>query len=345
MELIIKPTVACNFACTFCSAGTMCCDHNYDKKNVPNVLRDYIIRTKPTNIIVTGGDPLMMDPEYYYQLYELIKDNPNNSYNIDNSYTCISLTTNLKDFYLNPDKWSPLFNEPWIGIGTSFQYGDGRRWDKDTIYTEEMFMKVQELLKERTGKYAQFIAVIDEKTEDSVLDLCRLAKKLNVQVRINNVICAGKYSKDTYPRYKIYQKYFEIIDAGLGEYETNCVERGDNKCPKNCYGECKYFIHCAFVDENGKLLISTCDEQMSHGYFIDESLWYPDELEDQSWRNSCKILYGPEDYISNKCPTCELFGLCNGCLTNREAAKKDPNYCQEMTKIKDKIIDYGWWIP
>lgn len=334
MELIIKPTIACNFACTFCSAGTISYDSNYDRKNVPEVLKDYINKLKPDHLIITGGDPLMMDPEYYYQLYDLIKDNERKTVRD----TSIAMTTNLKDFYLNPDKWTPLFNEPWMGVGTSFQYGSERRWDKDTIYTEEMFMKVQELFKERVGHYAFFIAIINEENEDTVLDLCKLAKKLDVRVKINNMLCVGRYSNATFPKYKMYQKYFEIIDAGYQDYEVNCVERDMNRCPKNCYGSCPYLIHCAYVDENGELKISICDEQMTFGNYLDESMWFPGDFNP----DGCQYYIKPEEYITPECPYCNLFGICNGCKTNRDFAKIDPHYCEEMKKIEDKIIDYGW---
>lgn len=338
MELIIKPTIACNFACTYCSAAGIPYDPNFDKKNVPEVLKDYMLKIKPQSLIVTGGDPLMMDPEYYYNLHEIIKDNEG----CNGNPPFISITTNLKDFYLNPDKWTPLFNEPWFGVGTSFQYGDKRRWDKDTVYTEEMFLKVQELFKERTGHHAFFIAVIDKETEDTVIDLCKLAKSLDVQVKINNMQCVGR-SEESYPRYKLYRKYFEIIEAGLGDWEVNCYKRAKNECPKCQFGSCKYTIHCAFVDKDGNLKVSICDEQMSLGHFLSGDDLYLD------WKDfkfdSLHYEIEPDDYITKKCPFCDLFGLCNGCVSNREIAKKDPNYCKGMKSIESKIKEYGWWLP
>ena len=331
MELIIKPTVACNFACTFCSAGKMC-NHKYDPNNIPDVLKEHILKTKPNHVIITGGDPLMMNPEYYYKLHDIL---PKNSH--------ISMTTNLKDFYLNPDKWTALFNEPWMGIGTSFQYGNDRKWDENTVYTEEMFLKVQDLFYQRTGRHAFFIAVINEDNEDTVLDLCRLAKKLGVSVKINNMLSVGKYENKTYPRYKMYKKYLEVIDAGLEDYETNCLDRKVNRCPKNFYGACEYSIHCVMVDENGELKLSTCDEQMALGHYLDKKYWNLNEIE--SFKCDGRNTINPKDYIKPECPACELFGLCNGCRTNRDEAKKDPIYCEEMLKIKDKIIEYGWWLP
>jgi len=127
MELIIKPTGICNFACSFCSAGYL---PIIEKRlsRVPEKIIDVIRTTEPTNLIVTGGDALMVEPEYYYHLHEITDCQ-------------ISITTNLKDFYLHPEKWIKLFKEDWFGITTSFQYGSGRKWDKDTIYTEDRRFK------------------------------------------------------------------------------------------------------------------------------------------------------------------------------------------------------------
>ena len=46
-QLIIKPTSACNFNCTFCSARFL--DIPIHDK-VPESLKDYICKLKPTNI-------------------------------------------------------------------------------------------------------------------------------------------------------------------------------------------------------------------------------------------------------------------------------------------------------
>ena len=72
MELIIKPTELCNFKCTFCSstklvedkASTL--DHQY--------IFDFLDRFPNTNsIIVNGGDPLMMKPDYYFTILDYIE--------------------------------------------------------------------------------------------------------------------------------------------------------------------------------------------------------------------------------------------------------------------------------
>ena len=105
MELIINPTNRCNFDCTFCSAYNLP-KGDIDRKRLYNYIK--CKRDEINIIIFNGGDPLMMEPEFYTNIIELTKD-----YNIP-----LSLTTNLYDFYINPDKWIDLFKTKNVGVIT-----------------------------------------------------------------------------------------------------------------------------------------------------------------------------------------------------------------------------------
>lgn len=324
MEVIIKPTGRCNFACEFCSAGLMdtYVKHPTDGKVQKSII-DFLDKTKDlTGIIITGGDPLMLDPSYYYELY--------NRYHVH-----ISATTNLKDFYFNPEKWAPLFHESWFDVCTSFNYGTRRRWDKDTPYTEEMFLKVMDKWKEYVGPdVPSFLAVIDKYNEDTVIDHVLLAKRLNTQVKLNGAIACGRES-ESYPRYKMFQWYTKIIDMGLGDYESYCSDRFHSRCPRNIDLSCLSTIRCIYEDLEGNIHVGTCDEQISLGIEIPKDTWYP---------NSChqEKIKSDEFIHPDKCAYCELFRLCNGCKTNRIISKKIPEYCDEMKKLEEKIIEQGW---
>lgn len=322
MELIIKPTGKCNFNCKFCSAHDIDICHPADNK-VPEKLKEFIAKYKPNRLIITGGEPLMVDPEYYYELYEI------------SDHTRIGITSNLKDFYLHPDKWTPLFREKWFGVSTSFNYGETRMWDKNTVYTEKMFLEVMDLFKERIGYTPDFISVIDESNEDLVMDHVLLAKSLGCKVKLNNAIPVGLQSKG-YQRYQMFHHYIKIIEAGLDQYETNCAERAVSKCPRNINMVCESTIRCIHIDNNNEVHVSTCDEQSSLGnYLPDDKIYVPND-------QVTPAVLPYEEYINEECPSCELFRLCNACTTNRFVAKQDPNYCEEMKKLEEKIIETGW---
>lgn len=317
MQLIIKPTGLCNFNCSFCSAANLDIAHPGNK--VPQQIKEVIERIKPDGLIITGGEPLCVDPEYYLELADIAKCN-------------ISFTTNLKGLYLDPEKWRPIFTNPTFDFITSFNYGDSRRWDKDTPYTEEQFIKVSELYKSIRGESIGFIAVIDDNNEDRIIDHVLLAKRLGTRVKINNATALGLQGT-TYPRYKLFQAYLKIIDMGLEEYEIHCKERKVGRCPFNINFHCRSAIRCCYVDSKGELHYSTCDDEIS---LYNE---YPLESEPPK----PEAIYPPvNDHITDQCIYCDLFRLCNGCNNQRTQAKKCPEYCEEMLKLKDRLIETEW---
>lgn len=323
MQVIIRPTNRCNFNCTFCSAGLMDKEvqHPIDG-HVPKEILDFLVKIKPSSLIITGGDPLMVPPDYYYELHGKIG-------------VPIGATTNLKDFYLYPEKWTKLFNESWFNVTTSFNYGNTRLWDPNTIYSEEMFLKVMNKYSKYVNKkLPMFIAVIDKNNEDTIFDLVYLAKKLDTITKINGAVKCGK-QETQFPRYRLYKYYTDIIDLGLGDYEDTCRTRAQDFCNKNINRLCISTIRCIYLGTDGKLHVGTCDEQLSMKHELSEDKWFPDQLYTESINQL--------DCINPKeCSYCELFSLCNGCRSNRNASKDDPNYCSEMKLLKDKLIEQGW---
>lgn len=319
MQLIIKPTAKCNFNCTFCSAHEMNIECGPSDR-VNEKIMDLINHLSPNNIIVTGGDPLCMDPEYYYHLREV-------------SNSTISVTTNLKDFYIHPDKWKNLFMEDWFYVGTSFQYGNGRMWDSTTVFTEEKFIDVMNKFKEfiPNKSLPPFITVIGYDNEDRAIDHVLLAKRLNTCTKMNNLLPVGK-SSEWYPRYKIYQIYLKIIDEGLDEYEAYCKTRMQDICPKNMSNKCSNGIRSCYVDRDNNLHVGICDDLLAEGH----ELGY-----DDSYHPKYKPV-DPKVFIHEKCAYCQLCMLCNGCNLHRIYAKRDPNYCSEMKKLEEPLIKAGW---
>jgi sulfatase maturation enzyme AslB (radical SAM superfamily) len=320
MELIIKPTAVCNFKCTFCAASKLSINHTPDK--VPEQLKELIRNTKPDSLIFTGGEPTMCSPKYYEEILSLSDAN-------------VSLTSNLKNFYLHPDEWTPIFRNPRVGIATSFQYGYGRLWDESTNYSEEMFLKVQDLFYERIGYHPSFITVIVEDNKDRYFDHIELAKRIGTMCRLNNAIKMGRQST-YFPRYEIFKMWIDIIERGYEQYEVNCSERKIGRCPMNTRGRCQSCIRAVYVKPNGELIYSNCEDKLNRE---DPDASIP--LEDSPPIPEITRI-SPREIISLKCYSCDLFRICNGCETNRMHAREDQNYCKEMTKLKSKIIEHGW---
>jgi organic radical activating enzyme len=323
MELILKLRSSCNFNCTFCSASDIRVNnYNY----IPQQIKDLLKLLKVNGLIITGGEPLMVSPEYLEELVELAGEQCEN----------ISLTSNLKDFYLYPDKWTNFLTQPKVGVCTSFHYGNNRMWDKNTIYDEKMFLDVIKLfLNISNGKsIRRFIATIDENNERYVLDHIYLAQKLNCKTKLNPIICSG-LSKNSYPMYKMFQHYLSIIKLKLDQYEVYCSEREFGNCPFNTNLLCNSCCRCAYIDSIGKLHYGLCD------YLIATGNEFPVEEKIPEVK---PIIPEKETLINDRCIYCELFALCNGCNYYRDKTKLFPEHCEEMLKMKDQLIDVGWKI-
>lgn len=331
MDLIIKPTERCNFSCTFCSSSTIADGQSttYDLKL--DKIFQFLSRFPDTKtIIVNGGDPLMMNPSYYWDLVSFLDDNSMN--------TVISFTTNLWDWWLHPEKWESLFKNPRIGVTTSFNYGETRRVNKNTNYTEDMFIAISNKFRKDIGYSPDFIAVITEENVSKAIDNVRLAKMLGVECKLNYAMASGEQSKP-FPVGKMYEIYAQIYKEGLGPWEFNTKQMSvrlsgeETVCPQN--RRCDEGIRTLQPIKNGK-------EYFSCGAFGDDGEYdinFKSEMTQLSIETP--LQNDPNlDSLKPECYTCPAFEICNGCYKTIKDLKKSEmveESCQAM-KRAIKII-------
>lgn len=316
MELILKPTAKCNFACTFCSAKNLDIWH---MTYIPDNFKIFLKTHNPSSIIITGGDPLTLDPKIYFELLEL-------------GTWKISFTTNLKDFDMFPAKWIELFKNPRIGVCTSFQYGSNRLYDQSTIYSEQMFIDIMNKFNLAIGYTPGFIAVIDDTNEKYALKHLELARSLNTKCKINRMMPLGQ-AYIQYPLYKLINIYLEAYDKKLNDYLDIQTALFNGGCGFNINGMCQSTIRSMMFDENKNIIYAKCEDDLILKDFIDieqNSLTFD--------RESINI----SEHINSKCMFCELFYLCHGCKHNRRLNKLIENHCQEMLKLKNRILEMNW---
>ena len=106
MDLIVKPTELCNFKCSFCSSSKITFEDNTATLDLNKIFKFLKRFPETQTIIVNGGDPLMMRPNYYWKIIEYL-----DKHDLPAS---ISLTTNLYPFLMKPMKWKELFNHPRV---------------------------------------------------------------------------------------------------------------------------------------------------------------------------------------------------------------------------------------
>lgn len=326
MDLIIKPTEVCNFKCTFCSSTEI----DPDKAGLLDL--DYIFRflerfPETNTIIVNGGDPLMVDPSYYWKIIEYLEEN--------DLSPILSLTTNLWPFYVKPEKWLDLFNHPLVAVITSFQYGGGRLKGDLSVFSESDFWKVSDKMLELVGYRPDFIAVITEENEWSVIKTVELAKKMGVQCKVNYAMASGRQSAP-YRLSKMYAHYVEIWKAGLSEWEHNTKQM-----MKRLRGE---YTTCP--------LTRTCDEgirtlQPGGDYYscgsladdMDKAINFDEEMSGPLQTPLADDL--SLNHLKEECYGCKLFQICNGCKkTIKDLRQHDmvADHCAQMKSIEMDIL-------
>jgi MoaA/NifB/PqqE/SkfB family radical SAM enzyme len=317
MDLIIKPTELCNFKCTFCSSTDISEEHA-NKLDLREIY-DFLDKHPDTEtIIVNGGDPLMMDPEYYWDIIRYLDKKEMN--------TTISFTTNLWPFYVSPEKWKDLFNHDRLGIATSFQYGGGRLKGDLSIFTEEDFWKVSDSMLKYVGYRPDFISVVVEGESSLAIKNVILAKKMGVECKLNYAMASGDQARPLLLA-NIYRIYVEIYKAGLAEWEYNTkdiiksMRNESTACPRN--RRCDEGIRCIQPD----------GDEYTCGAFGDDKE-YP---VGDSFREDPELLS-----MNNMCFSCNLFNLCNGCAKTIKDHKRfnmHNTHCFEMKQLEADLLE------
>lgn len=337
MDLIIKPTEKCNFKCTFCSSTHITEDKTaeLDHEHIFTFLKRF---PETKTIIVNGGDPLMMDPEYYWTIIRWLDEHDYD--------TTISFTTNLWPFYKNPKKWVTLFNHYRMGITTSFQYGGGRLKGDLTEFSEEDFWECSDAMFKYCGYRPDFIAVITEENAHLAIKNVELAKKMGVVCKLNYAFSSGPPVKfkniimgqegKPYLLADIYEIYVEIWKRGLTKWEYNTTQMvkrlrgGSTTCPQN--RDC----------DSGIRTLQPSGDYYSCGAFGDDRQYPIDFKKEMIGEKIFPLKFQPElQSLKQACFTCPMFQICNGCKKTIKDLKDYglvETHCQKMKTLAPDIL-------
>lgn len=333
MDLIIKPTEACNFACSFCSSSYLV-DDKKARLHLETIY-EFLYKYPNTNtIIVNGGDPTMMPVKYYWDLIDHLEKN--------NYRANISMTTNLWKFWLEwqsdrPKLWTELFKHPRVNVTTSFQYGDGRKITKDRVFTESDFIKISDLMLDKVGYRPSFIAVIEKSNLHTAIDNVRLAKKLGVDCKLNYANMSGECSEPL-PLSYIYNIYIEIWKLGLADHEWNTRQMA-NRLIRTKTTMCPLNRSC----DEGIRLLHPDGKYYSCGAFGDDDDYAIDYEAEVKGDKFFTPLQDDLDInaLKDECYTCPMFEICNGCRKHIKDLKRKnmvEEHCSNMKAIADDIL-------
>lgn len=337
VDLILKPSVRCNFRCTFCSSTHISDDHD-EIVELEDFERFVVRYPHMRTVILNGGDPLMMRPEYYWKMIEIL-----------DKHGCearLSFTTNLWAFYKKPEMWTELFLHPRVGVGTSFQYGDARLKGDLTPFTEAEFWACSDMMLDKIGYRPSFIAVIDKSNEHTVLQTVELAKKMGVVCKVNYAMASGPEVQfkgvvmgnynSMFTQADMYRHYLEIYKAGLADWEHNTqqmirrLKLQNTMCPLNR------------TCDQGIRSLQPGNTYYSCGSFGDDGLYPIDFDREMSGEFFTPLRDQPElQSMKDACFTCPMFQICNGCRKTVHDTKRlglTEHHCRTMKSLAPDII-------
>lgn len=339
MDLIIKPTELCNFKCTFCSSTNITDDKSLQ---LPlETIYQFLERFPSTRtIIVNGGDPLMVKPEYYQALIDWLDAREYS--------TVIAFTTNLWAFHIKPEKWLPVFRNKRVVISTSFQYEGGRLKGDLSPYTESDFWKVSDQMLELVGYRPGFISVVTPDTIDPIRNV-ELAKEMDVCCKLNPAVSSGtpimfkgiRMGQRGNPLLtaRMYEIYVEIAKRGLARWEYNTQQ-----IVQSFHGEattCPIARKC----DAGIRVLQPAGDYYTCGSFSDDREYAVDFQKEVIEKGEVQIPLQKDFKLLSMhqgCFTCKLFDFCNGCRKNI-ADMKDNNlveqHCARMKAIEQPLLE------
>jgi radical SAM protein with 4Fe4S-binding SPASM domain len=280
-------------------------------------------------IIINGGDPLMMNPDYYQEILEYLE--------LKGMTKCkISFTTNLWDWWLHPEKWENIFSHNQVRVTTSFQYGSGRMINSKEILTEKIFLEIITKFKAKYSYTPDFIVVISNENKEKTLDHVRLAKYLDIECKVNYAMASGREGIN-FPIGEMYNLYLDIYEEGLAEWEYS-TKQMLKKLKGNETTSCPLNRSCDGGIRNLQPTSETGYNYGSCGAFGDDQEYGIDFEKEMSGDFFTPLRSQKElAYLKEECLSCPMFNICNGCYKTIRDLKQNnlvEYSCDQMKKAK-----------
>lgn len=178
INLIIKPTDACNLRCKHCYAAETC--YIEKQMSLDTVQRTFDVFTKDYDeirIIWHGGEPMLMGMDFYKDVLK-----------IQNVYVNKKFTNSMQsNATLLTEEWLNFFIENNIKLGISF---DGQFNDILRSGTTQV-IKAINLMKSKNYRCGA-ICVVCNKTVDKMIDIYEFFKCIGVSFKFNPMFNSGE---------------------------------------------------------------------------------------------------------------------------------------------------------
>ena len=340
ISIIVKPLYSCNASCMHCSitndmpvilppSGV-----SESIKNIVTFAESYSGDTiDEINIILHGGEPMLLDVSYVNKMVNLLK----------NSLPLIrcnySIQTNLLSY---APQWRTLFEKvfEWKASSSYDFYSSFRKTKNGSDYFTAWYDKVKRY-QDDSGRRLYTICVLSRENVDYVEDIVREAYSCGLNIKLNMLYAAGKakhmdkslyITQDEYGNaliraYRIWKTYNDnnFIFVQGNDFENIAIYGKQLGCPytSSCVGN----IFCLLP--NGALY--QCGECADAKQFC-----YGNAMENKF--DITQIINANTNNIdiSEECLDCGICG--GGCLLRRvtECSGKTP-YCSTYRKLYKEV--------
>lgn len=185
--IIIKPIKQCNACCRHCSVDK----NNSTRMKVGDVVK--IVKNlqkldgqaSETEFIWHGGEPMLMGPEFYWEVQDsLNKEFPDFKFKH-------SMQSNL--LLYNSSKWKDVFRDVFNNwcVSSSYDFFSSFRQVAIGDYYEKWVKKAQAFQKDSGGRPLYVITVLSKENVEKVIEICQLAKELNLRIKLNHLYETG----------------------------------------------------------------------------------------------------------------------------------------------------------
>lgn len=295
--LCVKNIYNCNLNCWFCSTFG---EGHLTENQVIELYKQY----KPNEMLLIGGEPLLLPPSYYLTIL--------------NNNCKLSIQSNLT---LYNDEWNKVFlHKNFTGLSVS-----GDKEDINLFF--EKYQKVCNVTNTNPGILILFSDNF-EKSKEKLWEWLNIAYACDLPVKFNIIQPIGKAEKYKDSILKI-SEGFKLYSLILDEWESTGfidIQPFTDLMTYICGNEksiCPFCINCS---KNESIISIETDLTTTYCPELGDLRRSIDELDLR---------------IPSECFCCDFYQLCRGCYMRTWAVnvENDINYCQEAKRFFGKLYD------
>lgn len=322
MEIIIKPTEACNGTCVYCSAdGTLGKRKILPRESLGPLFDTFAewMRGAPQRglrFLWHGGEPMICGPEYYREVIQ----QQHRAFGDDLRRVKNAMQSNLS---LVDDEWVPLLRDLLKGqaIGTSFDIVDGIRGLAGGRDLHEAWVRAVNLLR-REGIRVGVVYVVHRRSLGRAADIYRFFRNIGLHVRVNPLYREGRAdSGESQPLWITADEYgqflVDLCEVWLADrmrcsvmplMEWYRAWKGSSRLCCDSRGVC----HTSHLGINPDGAVFGCGRQSDHRANLLGNI-FEDRLDDLLQRREQGSLAGRSQGLRDGfCRDCRFWELCHG---------------------------------